>query len=97
LINAPFSAKKLRRRIKPVDLWLGEGLVYALASGKMAAESILVHMWGHIRDLGKSTQQVNERLTAQRVYARRLTLLVPAFLYLSLQAISASERLQVFL
>lgn len=79
------------------DPWLGEGLIYALASGRMAAETILRHADGHIEDLAAYTCQINKTYVRQFAYAKRLSLLVNALPFLNIQLLSASPTLQMMI
>jgi geranylgeranyl reductase family protein len=76
------------------DPWLGEGLYYAFASGRMAAEAILDHISGQIQHFTEYTCWVNHQLTQQLAYARRIACLMHALPYLNVQAFRASSTLQ---
>lgn len=76
------------------DPWLGEGLYYALTSGRMAAECIEGHAQGDLHDLSVYSDRIANAFDAQFKYARRLSLLVNAFPYINVQLLKASPRLQ---
>ena len=76
------------------DPWLGEGLFYALVSGRMAAEAIIQHTSNQIKDLSVYSHRVKEAFEQQFIAARRLALLVSGLPYLNVRLISASGTLQ---
>jgi len=76
------------------DPWLGEGLYYALASGRMAAESILAHTAGLGEDLSDYTRSVNDTLVSQFAYAKKLAILVNLFPLINVHMLAASPILQ---
>jgi len=76
------------------DPWLGEGLYYALVSGRMAAEAILAHASGQIKALTGYSHRIKEAFEQQFFSARRLALLLSALPYLNVQLIKSSETLQ---
>jgi len=76
------------------DPWLGEGLYYALVSGRMAAETILQHSSSQIDDLSGYSRRVKELFEPQFMAARKLAILVSALPYLNVQLIRASATLQ---
>ena len=77
-----------------VDPWLGEGLDYAMASGRIAAGTILECVQGSINDLSGYTQQINQTLVKQFKYARRFSFLVNALPYLNTSILKASHTVQ---
>lgn len=76
------------------DPWLGEGLYYALVSGRIAAEKITQHAAGQIDDLSVYTQKLKALFEPQFLAARKLAVLVSALPYLNVQLIRASTSLQ---
>ena len=76
------------------DPWLGEGLYYALASGKIAAEAILNHLHGHTPDLASYSQEIHQRFSRQFACARRLSLIIQALPSLSVRLLKSSSSLQ---
>jgi geranylgeranyl reductase family protein len=76
------------------DPWLGEGLYYALYSGRLAAETIIKHHNGDLTDLGAYTQNINWNCVDQFTYARRFSFLVNALPYLNVLLLKASSTLQ---
>lgn len=79
------------------DPWLGDGLFYALASGRLAAQTIHRYANGEIKDLGDYTRQVNETFVAQFGYARRLSVLVNSLPFINVQLLGISPTLQEML
>lgn len=76
------------------DPWLGEGLYYALSSGRLAAETIIKHHKGELKDLSAYTQNINRNCVNQFAYARRFSLLVNALPYINVLLLKASNTLQ---
>ncbi len=76
------------------DPWLGEGLYYAFASGRMAAEAILDHLSGRIPDLAAYSRRLEDLLVRQMAFARKLSLLVNSFPFLNVAFLSRSPTLQ---
>ena len=76
------------------DPWLGEGLYYALLSGRIAAETITNHIKGCITDLARYTREINTLCANQFAYARRFSLLVNLSPYINVQLLKASQTLQ---
>ena len=76
------------------DPWLGEGLYYAFISGRLAGETIYRHASGTIPDLAAYSNQVNQQLIHQLIYARRLSLLVNALPLINVAFIKSSPTLQ---
>ncbi len=77
-----------------VDPWLGEGLYYALASGRMAAESILYSEKEKTPDLSLYSRKVHEIFLPQLVSARKLSLAINMLPLINVLALSASPTLQ---
>jgi len=76
------------------DPWLGEGIYYALTSGRIAAEAIQAHSAGHTPDLSGYTHQVNESLVSQFTDAKKIAALVNLFPYINVRMLHASSILQ---
>jgi geranylgeranyl reductase family protein len=76
------------------DPWLGEGLHYALLSGRMAAETIIQHSSGQINDLSAYSLGVKDIFEPQFMAARRLALLVSVLPYLNVHLIRTSATFQ---
>lgn len=76
------------------DPWLGEGLYYALSSGKIAAEAILNHLHGHTPDLASYTRKIHQRFSNQFAAASRLSLTIHALPPLSVWLLKSSASLQ---
>jgi len=76
------------------DPWLGEGLYYALTSGRFAAKAIIAHSQGLTNDLSPYTQKINETFIPQFRCARRISVLVNSFPYLNMRVLKSSPTLQ---
>ena len=76
------------------DPWLGEGLYYAIASGRMVAEAIIRYAQGNLRDLSVYSESIADAFDAQFKVAKRLSLLVNALPYINVQLLKASTTLQ---
>ncbi len=76
------------------DPWLGEGLYYALCSGKIAAEEIHKHSLGQTPDLSCYTQRIHQKFSRVFASARRLSLAIHALPGLSVRLLQASASLQ---
>jgi geranylgeranyl reductase family protein len=76
------------------DPWLGEGLYYALFSGRLAAETIISHNNSELLDLAAYTQKINETCVEQFKYARKFSLIVNALPYINVQLLQYSKTLQ---
>ena len=76
------------------DPWLGEGLYYALSSGRIAAEAILNHLHGQTADLASYTREIHQRFSDQFASARRLSLVIHALPSLSVWLLKRSSSLQ---
>lgn len=77
-----------------VDPWLGEGLDYAMTSGRVAAETILDCIRGAINDLSDYSRRINQTLVKQFKYARRFSFLVNALPCLNTAILKASQTVQ---
>ncbi len=60
------------------DAWMGEGLYYAIQSGKVAAQTIITACKEGKPDLSSYTQVINETITSQLYHARRLARIIYA-------------------
>ena len=76
------------------DPWLGEGIYYALTSGRIAAEAIQAHSAGHTQDLGGYTRRVNDSLVSQFSYAKKIAALVNLFPFINVYMLKKSSILQ---
>lgn len=76
------------------DPWLGEGLYYALCSGKIAAEEILRHERGETLDLAGYSRKIHQGFSEQFACAKRLSVLINASPNLSLWLLKSSATLQ---
>ncbi len=76
------------------DPWLGEGLYYALASGRMAAETIIRRQNQQLPDLAEYSHLVYHILIRQLAYARRLSFFINLFPFLNTAFLSISPTLQ---
>jgi geranylgeranyl reductase family protein len=76
------------------DPWLGEGLYYAIASGRIAAEVISQHTQGNINNLSTYSKAIADAFKDQFKYAKRLSLLVNVLPYVNVQLLKASPSLQ---
>lgn len=76
------------------DPWLGEGLFYALSSGRLAAETIIKHHNEDLVDLSGYTQDINRNCVNQFAYARKFSFLVNALPYINVLLLKNSETLQ---
>jgi geranylgeranyl reductase family protein len=76
------------------DPWLGEGLYYAVTSGRMAAESIKGYAQSDHRDLSVYSDAIADAFDAQFKYAKRISLLVNTLPYVNVQLLKAGPRLQ---
>jgi geranylgeranyl reductase family protein len=77
-----------------VDPWLGEGIYYALASGRMAAESIINSIGENEKGISQYTQQITHELAPQLISARKLSLGVNLLPLINVLALGASPTLQ---
>jgi len=76
------------------DPWLGEGIFYALASGLMAAETIIQQAVSPETDLAAYSRKIQENFIRQFKYARRFAVLVNCFYRTNVNLLKNSETLQ---
>ena len=76
------------------DPWLGEGIYYAIASGRIAAEAILQATNQPDPDLSSYSQQIQENFIQQFRYARRFAILVSLFYRVNINLLKDSPTLQ---
>jgi geranylgeranyl reductase family protein len=57
-----------------VDPWLGEGIYYALVSGRLAAESIISSERGNSEEISQYSERIDRALAPQLTSARKLSL-----------------------
>lgn len=76
------------------DPWLGEGLYYALYSGRLAAETIIKHNNGDLTDLAAYTRKINRTCVKQFSYAKRFSSLVNALPYINVLLLKSSKTFQ---
>lgn len=76
------------------DPWLGEGIYYALTSGRMAAEAMQAHSAGLVPDLSGYTRQVNDTIVSQFTYAKKIAFLVNCLPVINVRIFTASPILQ---
>jgi flavin-dependent dehydrogenase len=76
------------------DPWLGEGIYYALASGRMAGETILAQVEENAPDLSGYSTRINAAFITQFQYARKLAVLVSLSYGLNVQLLKRSPALQ---
>jgi flavin-dependent dehydrogenase len=76
------------------DPWLGEGLYYALFSGRLAAKTIIKHVNGNLEDLAEYTNQIEVHCLEQFRVAKRFSLLVNILPYFSVLLLKSSRTLQ---
>lgn len=77
-----------------VDPWLGEGLYYAIASGRMAAESIIVSERENREDLSHYSSLIHSTFTPQFISARKLSIGINLLPLINVLALKASPTLQ---
>jgi len=77
-----------------VDPWLGEGLYYALASGRMAAESIILSERENRNDLSHYSNLIHNIFTPQFINARKLSFCINLLPLINVIALKASPTLQ---
>ncbi len=77
-----------------VDPWLGEGIYYALVSGRLAAESIISSEKGNSEEILQYSERIDRALTPQLTSARKLSLGVNFLYMINVLALSASPTLQ---
>ena len=76
------------------DPWLGEGLYYALYSGRLGAETIIRHLDGELTDLTAYTRKINRTCIEDFTYAKRFSLLVNILPYINVLLLKSSRTLQ---
>jgi geranylgeranyl reductase family protein len=76
------------------DPWLGEGLYYAFASGRMAAETIIRREKQQLPDLAEYSNLVYHILSRQLAYAKRLSFFINLFPFFNTAFLSISPTLQ---
>jgi len=76
------------------DPWLGEGLDYAITSGRIAVETIIDNLQGSTGDLSGYSKRINHTLVKQFKYARRFSLLVNALPDLNTAILKVSHTVQ---
>jgi flavin-dependent dehydrogenase len=77
-----------------VNPWLGEGIYYALLSGRMAAESIIDNEKNIKESIQHYSYRINSEITPQLVSARKLSLGVNLLYLLNVLALKTSPTLQ---
>lgn len=78
------------------DPWLGEGISYAIISGRMAAEAINEQMDNDLPDLSSYSKRINQEFVNQFIYARKMSVLVNLFYFLNVHFLKRSPTLQMF-
>ena len=76
------------------DPWLGEGIYYAIASGRIAAETILQQTNQPVPDLSAYSRQIQKNFIQQFRYARRFAILVSLFYRVNINLLKDSPTLQ---
>jgi flavin-dependent dehydrogenase len=76
------------------DPWLGEGIYYALASGRIAAEVIRRQLGKTDPDLSAYDHQIQEHFIQQFNCARRFAVLVSIFYGVNVNLLKESPTLQ---
>ena len=79
------------------DPWLGEGLYFALRSGKIAAEEILKHSYGEKPNLASYTDRIHHAFTEGYACARCMSLVINTLPGLSVRLLQASTSLQALI
>ena len=79
------------------DPWLGEGISYAMASGRIAAETVLTQSKEETVDLGIYSERINREFVSQFIYARKMSVLVNLFYSLNVQFLKRSPTLQAII
>jgi geranylgeranyl reductase family protein len=77
-----------------VDPWLGEGIYYALTSGRLAAESIINSEEENREDISGYSRKINQALITQLASARKLSLAINLLPLINVLALSISPTLQ---
>jgi geranylgeranyl reductase family protein len=78
------------------DPWLGEGIGYALASARMAAETLLASA-ADTPDLSSYSQGIEQEILVQFRTARKMAFLVSLFYGLNVQFLKRSSALQAII
>ena len=76
------------------DAWMGEGLYYAIQSGKVAAQTIITACKDEKPNLASYSQVINETITSQLYHARRLARIIYALPGLANFLIKHNARLK---
>jgi flavin-dependent dehydrogenase len=76
------------------DPWLGEGLYYAMASGRLAAEAILTQIGQGTADLSPYSAKINNKFITQFQYARKIAIAVNLSYGLNVRLLKRSPTLQ---
>ena len=76
------------------DPWLGEGIYYAIASGRMAAETILRQAGKSKPELSAYSRQIRETFVHQFKYARRFAILASLLYRANVKLLKESATLQ---
>jgi len=79
------------------DPWLGEGISYALASGRMAAETLINQTKADTPDLSGYSRQVKQTFLKPFQFARKMALLVSLFYYFNVHFLKRSPTLQTMI
>ncbi len=77
-----------------VDPWLGEGIYYALISGRMAADAIINSEKGGKEGIQDYAHRIHREITPQLVSARKLSFGVNLLYGINVLALKASPTLQ---
>ncbi len=76
------------------DPWLGEGLDYAMVSGRIAAEMIVKSIREPSIDLSDYSKRISQTLVMQFKYARRFSILVNALPFINTAVLKSSQTVQ---
>ncbi len=79
------------------DPWLGEGISYAMASGRLAAKAILSQSDEKNPDLAAYSERINREFVSQFIYARKMSILVNLFYFLNVRFLKRSPILQTII
>lgn len=79
------------------DPWLGEGLSYALTSGRLAAETLIHQAQSNNPDLSSYSRQIKDSFLKPFHSARAMGLLVTLFYFWNVQFLSHSPTLQTLI
>ncbi|MCB2209323.1 geranylgeranyl reductase family protein [bacterium] len=77
-----------------VDPWLGEGIYYAMANGRLAAETIIAQIEQGSADLSPYSNQINDTFVTRFQYARKIALAVNLSYGLNVRLLRRSPTLQ---